>query len=68
LPWQSLKHDIALGGYRTGIAEAQRKGAPRFGNDNDWNWSDLARARFVNDYYAVAYKGSRGPQSAGLSF
>jgi PRC-barrel domain len=54
LPWQSLKYDTALGGYRTGITETQLKGAPKYGNDNAWNWSDPARIRSVNDYYDVA--------------
>jgi PRC-barrel domain len=54
LPWQSLKYDTSLGGYRTGITETQLKGAPKYGNDNAWNWNDPARARAVNDYYGVA--------------
>ncbi len=54
LPWQSLKYDTNLGGYRTGITETQLKGAPKYGNDNAWNWSDLDRTRAVNDYYGVA--------------
>ena len=54
LPWQSLKYDTSLGGYRTGITETQLQGAPKFGNDNSWNWSDPARTRSVNDYYGVA--------------
>ena len=54
LPWQSLKYDTALGGYRTGITASQLEGAPKYGNDNAWNWSDPARARSVNDYYGVA--------------
>jgi hypothetical protein len=54
LPWQSLKYDTTLGGYRTGITETQLKDAPKYGNDNAWNWSDPARARSVNDYYGVA--------------
>src|SRR5664280_765383 len=41
LPWQSLKYDTNLGGYRTGITETQLKGAPKYGNDNTWNWSCL---------------------------
>ena len=53
LPWQSLKYDTNLGGYRTGITENQLKGAPKYSNDNSWNWSDPARARAVNDYYGV---------------
>jgi hypothetical protein len=54
LPWQSLKYDTNLGGYRTGITETQLKGAPKYGNDNAWNWSDPARTRSVNDYYGIA--------------
>jgi PRC-barrel domain protein len=53
LPWQSLKYDTILGGYVTGLTENQLKGAPRYGNDNEWNWSDPRRARAVNDYYGV---------------
>ena len=40
LPWQSLKYDTALGGYVTGVTEAQLTGAPKYGNDNAWNWGD----------------------------
>jgi hypothetical protein len=54
LPWQSLKYDTSVGGYRTGVTEDQLKGAPRYGNDNAWNWNDPAQARTVNDYYGVA--------------
>jgi len=54
LPWQSLKYDTRLGGYRTGITETQLKGAPKYSNDNSWNWSYPARTRAVNDYYGVA--------------
>jgi PRC-barrel domain len=54
LPWQSLKYDSNLGGYRTGITEQQLKGAPRYSNDNTWNWSDPANARSINDYYGIA--------------
>ena len=54
LPWQSLKYDTNLGGYRTGITESQLKGAPKYTNDNAWNWNDPARTRAVNDYYGVA--------------
>src|SRR5262245_44476529 len=53
LPWQSLKYDTRLGGYVTGVTEDQLRGAPKYGNDNDWNWGDPARNRAVNDYYGV---------------
>jgi hypothetical protein len=54
LPWQSLKYDTALGGYVTGVTEAQLKSAPKYGNDNTWNWGDPTRTRAVNDYYGIA--------------
>lgn len=54
LPWQSLKYDTNLGGYRTGVTESQLEGAPKYSNDNAWNWNDPARTRSVNDYYGVA--------------
>jgi hypothetical protein len=53
LPWQSLKYDTRLGGYRTGITEEQLRGAPKYRNDNDWNWGDTASNRAVNEYYGV---------------
>ena len=55
LPWQSLKYDTGLGGYRTGITQQQLEGAPKYGNDNSWNWSDTSRTRSVNDYYGVPF-------------
>ena len=54
LPWQTLKYDTNLGGYLTGLTEIQLKGAPKYSNDNSWDWNDAARARSVNDYYGVA--------------
>ncbi len=54
LPWQSLKYDTNLGGYRTSVTPDKLKGAPRYSNDNTWNWNDPARARAVNDYYGVS--------------
>ena len=50
LPWESLKYDTGLGGYRTGITERQLQGAPKYGDDNEWNWEDQTRTRTVNDY------------------
>src|SRR5579871_596297 len=59
LPWQSLKYDTQLGGYRTGITESQLKGAPKYADDNSWNWNDESRVRGVNDYYGVPSDRSR---------
>jgi hypothetical protein len=51
LPWQSLTYDTGLGGYRTGVTKTQLEGAPKYGNDNSWDWADDTRARSVNSYY-----------------
>ncbi|MEH6953087.1 PRC-barrel domain-containing protein (plasmid) [Nitrobacter sp. NHB1] len=53
LPWNSLKYDTALGGYRTGVSVDQLKGAPKYATDTSWNWSDPARTRAVDDYYGL---------------
>jgi len=53
LPWQSLKYDTRLRGYRTGVTEDQLRGAPRYRGEGDWNWSDAAGNRKVDDYYGV---------------
>src|ERR1700759_291214 len=51
LPWQSLKYDTAVGGYRTGVTKNQLRGAPRYSDEQSWNWNDPARGRAVSDYY-----------------
>lgn len=51
LPWQTLKYDTGLGGYRTGVTKTQLEGAPKYENDNSWDWADDTRARSVNNYY-----------------
>jgi hypothetical protein len=53
LPWQSLKYDTRLGGYVTGVTEKQLRGAPKFGEDREWDWTDAARNRALDDYYGV---------------
>jgi PRC-barrel domain protein len=53
LPWESLKYDTGLSGYRTGITEQQLQGAPKYSNEDSWNWEDPTSNRAVNDYYGV---------------
>ena len=53
LPWQSLKYDTRLGGYRTAITESQLKAAPKYGTNEGWDWEDSARGRAVDAYYGV---------------
>jgi PRC-barrel domain len=52
LPWQSLKYDTSLEGYRTNVTKQQLEGAPKYTDENSWNWEDPSCTRTVNDYYA----------------
>lgn len=51
LPWHSLKYDTQLGGYITGLTEDKLKGAPKYADENSWNWSEPGRTKTVDDYY-----------------
>jgi hypothetical protein len=46
LPWQSLKYDTSLCGYILGITEDRLQGAPKYANENTWDWA--ARHRKVH--------------------
>ena len=59
LPWNALKYDTRLGGYRTGITVDQLNGAPKYASENSWNWEEPGRSKSVDDYY-----GSRITHSA----
>ena len=54
LPWQSLKYDTRLGGYVTGVTANQLEGAPKYRENDDWNWGDATRTRALDDYYGVS--------------
>ena len=54
LPWSKLTYNPALDGYELNITEEQLKGAPKYGKYENWDWSDRARDRKVNDYYGVS--------------
>jgi hypothetical protein len=51
VPWNSLKYDTRLGGYRTNLTEAQLKGAPKYNRATDWDWNNRENDRKVHDYY-----------------
>src|SRR5580698_10614683 len=49
IPWPNLKYDTRVEGYRTGVTEEQLKGAPRFSRSSDWDWSNPAKERDIDD-------------------
>jgi hypothetical protein len=51
MPWPQLKYDTRLGGYRVGVTEQQLRGAPKYSQYQDWDWSDRANDQRVYDYY-----------------
>jgi len=55
IPWDALKYDTSLGGYRTNITEQQLQGAPKYSGDS-WDWNDRTRGRKVYDYYGATWR------------
>jgi hypothetical protein len=53
LPWSLLTYNPILNGYEVNIGEQQLKGAPKFSQHENWDWSDRAREQEVADYYGV---------------
>jgi hypothetical protein len=51
MPWQNLKYDTRLDGYRTAVTEDQLKGAPKYSQSQGWDWSNRENDRRVYDYY-----------------
>ena len=49
VPWNTLRYDTDLGGYRTLISGNRLKGAPKHGTEIIFDWS--ARHAQLDDYY-----------------
>jgi PRC-barrel domain len=50
IPWEKLKYEPALGGYRTDVTEEQVRGAPTFYGDGEV-WPDRKREKETQDYW-----------------
>ena len=55
VPWSLLKYNERLGGYEVNITDQQLSGAPKYGANENWDWSDRNRSQKVFDYYKVPY-------------
>jgi sporulation protein YlmC with PRC-barrel domain len=51
VPWETLTYDESLGGFRVAITREQVEGAPRYSQDEDFDWYEGGRS--INDYYGV---------------
>lgn len=52
MPWETLKYDTNIGGYRAAVTEFSLRGAPKFDRNNDWDWADASKNNSVSEYYA----------------
>jgi sporulation protein YlmC with PRC-barrel domain len=56
IPWNRLNYDTDLRGFVTEITEAELRGSPDFGrNNDDDDWYDRESERELNDYYDSPY-------------
>lgn len=68
LPWHSLSYDTGLGGYLTTVTADQLKGAPKYDAESDWDWSDPARSKVVDDYYPFESPQQDSPPGSKRTF
>jgi sporulation protein YlmC with PRC-barrel domain len=54
IPWSLLTYNEKLGGYEVNLSEEQLKGAPRYSEDDGWDWQNYDSGRLVYDYYGQA--------------
>jgi hypothetical protein len=53
VPWESLKYDTNLEGYLAGLTEERLRGAPKYRDENNWDWSDQATGRSISLFYGL---------------
>ena len=51
IPWNSLKYDTTLDGYRTDITKEQVEGAPAYSGTDTFDWSDDDWHSRVHEHY-----------------
>jgi sporulation protein YlmC with PRC-barrel domain len=52
IPWEKLKYDTRLGGYRTDITPEELRGAPVISGDEK-DWRDRRREQDLHDHWKV---------------
>ncbi len=54
LPWSMLKYDEDKGGYLVNITREQLENAPRYADDDSWEWSTSSRGEIDEHYRPYA--------------
>ena len=55
LPWEKLKYDEDLGGYRVNITKEEVEGAPKYHPDSDYDWRPSAQEELYRHYGQPPY-------------
>jgi len=55
IPWETLRYDTELGGYRTDVTEEQVRGAPTLYGEEGEDRLQRDRERALHDYYGARY-------------
>jgi len=53
LPWPLLTYDSERDGYRADITGQQLAGAPKYADNQSWDWSSRECGQELHDYYNV---------------
>jgi len=51
LPWAALKYDENLGGYRVNITRDQLETAPKYREEDSWDWSNRQYLGQIDEHY-----------------
>ena len=51
LPWASLKYDENLGGYLVNITRDLLESAPKFRDEDNWDWSNRQSLGSIDQHY-----------------
>jgi hypothetical protein len=54
-PWSNLKYDINLEGYVVNLTKAELDKAPKYAEENDWQWSRANDERVYQYYKATPF-------------
>jgi hypothetical protein len=51
LPWAMLRYDEDLGGYVTNVTKDQLQSAPKYSDDDNWDWENREYIGRVDTHY-----------------
>jgi len=55
LTWSTLKYNTQLGGYQVAVTEDQLRGAPKYADEDEWNWANAAGLGAIDTYYGAIW-------------